>query len=72
MNEITNLDEFMENFPEANWLETRRGYDGQEYDRYSNGQGEGTVHESVWFCAECDTLVDDPWEEGCPECSNNG
>lgn len=56
-----NKDEFLEAATEAEWLEDWKGC-----ERWTNGEGEGSLHESVWFCKECGEQVDSPLD-GC-EC----
>lgn len=47
------LDDFFDRYPDASFLET----DGSK-TRYSNGEGEGSDNESVWFCNTCEHSVD--------------
>lgn len=60
MTDIIDLDDFLETYPEAYWLETRAGH-----IRYANGLGEGSNNESGWFCTECDAITDG---HSCDEC----
>jgi hypothetical protein len=55
MAEIQCLGEFQDTYPEWSWLETLNGF-----SRYSNGEGEGSDHESEseWFCDRCEFLAD--------------
>ena len=43
-----NLDQFCIVFPDAHNLEDRG-----EFERFSNGLGEGSEYESEWFCKNC-------------------
>lgn len=64
MGELTrrrDLDDFRAAYPEAQWLEDWKGC-----ERWTNGEGEGSLDESVWFCKECGEQVDSPLD-GC-EC----
>ncbi len=54
-------EQFLERFPEAEWLE-----DWGSFERWSDMQGEGSLTESLWFCKECGAEVDSPLD-GC-EC----
>lgn len=38
------IDLFKEMYPDASWLESKGGL-----ERWSNGEEEGSEHESVWF-----------------------
>jgi len=42
--EIADLDDFLEAFPDAEWLETIKSF-----SRYTNGEEEGSAYESAWF-----------------------
>lgn len=57
--EIKTLDDFQAAFPDADWLESRRGFDGFMYERWTNGEGESTDHESEWF--DMAGNLADPW-----------
>lgn len=52
---ITNFSEFEEAFPDYSFLENRNGC-----TRYSNGKGENSEYESVWFDDETEQLVTCP------------
>lgn len=53
-----NLSEFEERYPDSSFLEQTK-----QAIRLSNGLEEGTEHESVWFCLECEEeLTDDECE----------
>jgi hypothetical protein len=65
---IESLDEFQERFPDAHWLEDRT-IQGHAYQRWSNGQEEGSSYESTWFCAACGLLVEDIHTVGCADCA---
>ena len=53
-NEIRNLDDFLARFPNAERIE-RRGV----WERWYNGEGEGSDYETEWF--DCDGNMDDPY-----------
>lgn len=58
---IVCLGEFIDEFPNYEWLEDRDGF-----SRYSNGLEEGTEYESAWFCQDCE-LIGHPFD-GCENC----
>ena len=59
---IKTLSEFMNAFPDAEWLESFQGK-----SRYTNGLGEGSDYESEWFCDRCESILNDCMDE-CDEC----
>jgi hypothetical protein len=64
------LDEFQVQYPDADWLEDRGNV-----ERWSNGLGEGTIDESVWFCRNCgdEAVWDDysPTFYSCEKCDDH-
>lgn len=65
---IETLDDFQQWFHDAEWLETHNGF-----ERWSNGLGEGSMHESEWFCERCGLLAEDRGESGrCDACDGIG
>lgn len=63
---IEDFHEFEQQYPDCEHLETVT-CEGRLFERWSNGLGENTPDESVWFCKDCDSRVDDPLD-GCPVC----
>ena len=57
------LANFMDAYPDYEFLESYQGK-----TRYSNGLGEGSDHESEWFCDQCDALIPGGCNDYCLDC----
>lgn len=60
MSKVECFGQFIDEFPDHSWLESRDGF-----SRYSNGLEEGSEYESAWFCDDCE-LIGHP-DEGCSD-----
>ena len=52
------FDEFLQRFPDAEWLEVLNGK-----ERWSDMEGEGSLYESMWFCSDCGDEVSGPHDD---------